>query len=175
MLTQCNSERCEFPSLNSRIVTADFEGGDMTSDGGVALLAEVDRTYRVIERLAVCFTDHRDAERIEHPVLDLLRQRIYGLCCGYEDLHDHDRLRMDKLLAAAIGKDDPQGNDRRREADRGIPLAGKSTLNRTSEFTGFGNEKACIYVCRQNAAVFIVNIKSCCLQIRSIKAGQWIF
>jgi hypothetical protein len=52
------------------------------------------------------------------------------LCCGYEDLNDHDRLRFDTLLAAVIGKDDPEGHDRRREADRGAALAGKSTLNR---------------------------------------------
>ena len=125
-----NSQRIEFTNLNARTVTSDFEGGDITSDGGVTLLGEVDRMYRVVERLADCFTDYRNAEKIEHPVLDLLRQRIYALCCGYEDLNDHDTLRSDTLLAAVIGKDDPQGQDRRREADRGISLAGKSTLNR---------------------------------------------
>ena len=86
--------------------------------------------YRVIERLADCFTDYRDAEKTEHPLVDLLRQRIYGLCCGYEDLNDHDRPRSDTLLAAVIGKEDPEGNDRRREAARGASLAGKSTLTR---------------------------------------------
>jgi hypothetical protein len=127
----CGSpKRIEFSSLNARTVSSDFEGGQITSDGGVTLLAEVDRMYRVIERLADCFTDYRDAENTEHPVLDLLRQRIYALCCGYEDLIDHDRLRYDTLLAAAIGKTDPEGQDRRREADRGVSLAGKSTLNR---------------------------------------------
>jgi hypothetical protein len=125
-----DSQRIEFSSLNARTVTSDFEGGQITSDGGVTLLGEVDRMYRVLERLADCFTDYRDAEKIEHPVLDLVRQRVYALCCGYEDLNDHDRLRFDTLLAAVIGKDDPQGEDRRREADRGTSLAGKSTLNR---------------------------------------------
>ncbi len=124
------SQRLEFSSLNARTVTSDFEGGQITSDGGVTLVGEVDRMYCVLERLADCFTDYRDAEKIEHPVLDLLRQRIYALCCGYEDLNDHDRLRFDTLLAAVIGKDDPEGEDRRREADRGVSLAGKSTLNR---------------------------------------------
>lgn len=124
------SPRIEFASLNARTVTSDFEGGQITSDGGVTLLGEVDRMYRVIERLAGCFTDYRDAERTEHPLLHLLRQRIYAVCCGYEDLNDHDRLRLDTLLAAVVGKDDPQGEDRRREADRGVALAGKSTLNR---------------------------------------------
>jgi hypothetical protein len=60
----------------------------------------------------------------------LLRQRIFGLCLGYEDLNDHDRLRFDPLLAVLVGKADPQGEDRRCPADRGKPLAGKSTLNR---------------------------------------------
>jgi hypothetical protein len=125
-----DAQRIEFASLNGRTVTSDFDGGQITSDGGVVLLGEVDRMYRVIERLADCFTDYRDAEKTEHPLVDLLRQRIYALCCGYEDLNDHDRLRFDTLLAAVIGKDDPEGHDRRREADRGASLAGKSTLNR---------------------------------------------
>jgi len=129
-MSSTNTPQIEFPNLNVRTVISDFDGGMISSDGGVTLLAEVDRMYRAIERLAGCFTDYRDAERIEHPILDLLRQRIYALCCGYEDLNDHDRLRCDTLLAAVIGKRDPLGEDRRREADRGISLAGKSTLNR---------------------------------------------
>ena len=129
-MSSTDSQRIEFSSLNTRTVTSDFEGGQITSNGGVIVLGEVDRMYNVIERLADCFTDYRDAEKTEHPLVDLLRQRIYGLCCGYEDLNDHDRLRSDTLLAAVIGKDDPEGKDRRREADRGSSLAGKSTLNR---------------------------------------------
>ena len=129
-MSSSDAQRIEFASLNGRTVTSDFEGGQITSDGGVTLLGEVDRMYRVSERLADCFTDYRDAEKTEHPLVHLLRQRIYALCCGYEDLNDHDRLRFDTLLAAVIGKDDPEGHDRRREADRGAALAGKSTLNR---------------------------------------------
>ncbi len=59
-----------------------------------------------------------------------MRQRIYGLCLGYEDLIDHDLLRADPLIAACVGKQDLEGQERRREADRGMPMAGKSTLNR---------------------------------------------
>jgi len=129
-MSSTNSQRIEFSALNARTLISDFEGGSITSDGGVTLLGEVDRMYRVMERLTECFTDYRDPDRTEHPVLDLLRQRIYGLCCGYEDLNDHDRLRFDTLLASVIGKRDPQGEERRREADRGVSLAGKSTLNR---------------------------------------------
>ena len=130
MQTQCNESRIEFHGLGERILTADFEGGNIVSDGGVPLIAEVDRMFRVLERYADCFTDHRDPELIEHSVLDLVRQRIYGLCLGYEDLNDHDRLRADALIAACVGKQDLEGQERRRQADRGMPMAGKSTLNR---------------------------------------------
>jgi len=128
--TQCNESRIEFHGLGERLLTADFEGGNIVSDGGVPLLAEVDRLFGVLERYAACFTDHRDPEAIEHSVLDLVRQRIYGLCLGYEDLNDHDRLRADALIAACVGKQDPVGQERRRPDDRGMPMAGKSTLNR---------------------------------------------
>jgi hypothetical protein len=128
--TQCNESRIEFHGLGERVLTADFDGGNIVSDGGVPLIAEADRVFRVLERYADCFTDHRDPELIEHSVLDLVRQRIYGLCLGYEDLNDHDRLRADPLIAACVGKQDLEGQERRREADRGMPMAGKSTLNR---------------------------------------------
>ena len=130
MQTQCNESRIEFHGLGERVLTTDFDGGNIVSDGGVPLIAEVDRMFRVLQRYAECFTDHRDEELIEHSVLDLVRQRIYGLCLGYEDLIDHDRLRADPLIAACVGKQDLEGQQRRREADRGMPMAGKSTLNR---------------------------------------------
>ena len=130
MQTQCNESRIEFHGLGERVLTADFEGGNIVSDGGVPLIAEVDRMFNVLARYADCFTDHRDPELIEHSLLDLVRQRIYGLCLGYEDLNDHDRLRADALIAACVGKQDLEGQQRRRQADRGMPMAGKSTLNR---------------------------------------------
>ena len=61
---------------------------------------------------------------------DLVAQRGYGLCLGYEDLNDHDELRADPLLAVMVGKTDPKGEHRREARDRGKALAGKSTLNR---------------------------------------------
>jgi len=80
--------------------------------------------------LARCFTDHRDPEQIEHTLLELLKQRVFGLCLGYEDLNDHDALRHDPLLALLVGKEDPLGETREYLRDRGKALAGKSTLNR---------------------------------------------
>jgi hypothetical protein len=111
-------------------VVAEFNGGTITSDGGVLLLKEVEGRRKIIKQFAACFTDYRDPNLIEHTVEELVAQRIYGLALGYEDLNDHDLLRRDPLLAAAVGKVDPEGQERRREADRGAGLAGKSTLNR---------------------------------------------
>lgn len=131
LATECKYQALLFPELISqKTVTVDFQGGQISSDGGCVLLGRVDRSYGYLNRFARCFTDHRQEELIEHPVLDLLRQRIYGLALGYEDLNDHDQLRSDPLLASACGKEDPLGRDRQREEDRGKAMAGKCTLNR---------------------------------------------
>jgi hypothetical protein len=102
----------------------------MTTDAGGLLLREVDGQLRLIDRLAACFIDHRQPEKIEHSVRELIAQRVYGLTMGYEDLNDHDQLRADPLMALLAGKAEPAGTDRRREQDRGKAGAGKSTLNR---------------------------------------------
>jgi hypothetical protein len=128
--TECMETRFGFHPVGKREVVAQFDGGTITSDGGAMLLAEIDRERRMVERFAACFADHRDPEQVEHSLVDLLRQRIYGLCLGYEDLLDHDQLRRDPLLATAVGKTDPVGQDRPRKRDRGCALAGKSTLQR---------------------------------------------
>jgi hypothetical protein len=130
MERECRSEKLEFQAPGVRPIVAEFNGGTITSDGGVLLLKEVEAKRQIIKQFAACFTDHRNPEKIEHPVEDLLAQRIYGLTLGYEDLNDHDLIRKDPLLAAVIGKSDPTGERRRRGADRGSALAGKSTLNR---------------------------------------------
>lgn len=130
MGTECTNRVFTFQGLQGRRVVAQFDGGRLTSDGGALLLGEVERRVGIVRRLAGCFRDHRDGSRIEHSVLHLLRQRVWGLALGYEDLNDHDELRADPLLAAVVGKTDPGGGERRRRADRGKALAGKSTLNR---------------------------------------------
>lgn len=130
MGTECQDERIAFQPLFGREIVGLFDGGNISSDGGVMLLAEVERRTGMLGRLAGCFVDHRDPELVEHSVDDLLKQRIYGLCLGYEDLNDHDQLRSDPLLAAAVGKREPDGSDRTAARDRGKALAGKSTLNR---------------------------------------------
>ena len=117
-------------NLGGRELVWRFDGGDITSDGGVLVLKRLEERTGIVRRFAACFTDYRKASQIEHPLLDLITQRVFGLALGYEDLNDHDDLRRDPMLAVALGKDDVKGEQRRRAQDRGKALAGKSTLNR---------------------------------------------
>jgi Transposase DDE domain group 1 len=129
-MTECIQPSFQFAALYRREVVAEFDGGDITTDAGGLLLREVNRRLKLTERLATCFTDHRQPDRIEHPVGDLVAQRVYGLALGYEDLNDHDQLRADPLIGVLMGKAEPKGTDRRRVQDQGKAGAGKSTLNR---------------------------------------------
>jgi len=130
MTTHCKETAINFKSLGSRTVLADFDGGHVTSDAGAILLEQVDRHLGLLERFAGCFRDYRSAILREHPLLDMVRQRVYALALGYEDLNDHDDLSRDPMLATAVGKRDPTGQNRRRKRDKGRSMAGKSTLNR---------------------------------------------
>lgn len=148
-MTECIEDQFEFQGIGSRRVVADFSGGDVTSDAGGLLLREVDRQRKWIERASHCFTDHRNVELIEHSVNELLSQRVFGLALGYEDLNDHDLLRVDPLLATLCDKSDPSGRDRRQERDKGKALAGKSTLNRLEHGQGASDRYKRIE-CNQN-------------------------
>jgi hypothetical protein len=142
MQTQCTQQTFEFEGLGRREVVARFDGGPITSDAGGLLLREVEQRVGIIRQLARCFTDHRDEDLIEHSVEELLRQRIFALALGYEDLNDHDGLRHDPLLAALVGKRDPTGGDRVRQRDRGKALAGRNTLNRLELTPRGANQKS---------------------------------
>jgi hypothetical protein len=130
METECSRESIEFQPLGARRVVAGFDGGTITSDAGGLLLREVEAKTGLLKDFAKCFDDHRDPDLIEHTAEELLKQRIFALALGYEDLNDHDELRTDPLLAALVGKRDVLGESRTDPRDRGKPLAGKSTLNR---------------------------------------------
>ena len=129
-MTECNRPTHLFHDLGRREVAACFAGGTITSDAGGLLLREVEARTGIIAAFARCFEDFRDPERIEFTAEELLKQRIFALCLGYEDLNDHDTLRSDPLLATLVGRVDPTGKDRLDPRDHGQPLAGKSTLNR---------------------------------------------
>ena len=123
-----------FADYGKRVVFAAFDGGEITSDAGVLLLREQARRIHLFERMAGCFTDHRDRERRTHALPALLAQRVCGMALGYEDIIDHDTLRFDpalKLLASP------------RTGDPGTPapLAGKSTLNRLEQSWETGNRR----------------------------------
>jgi hypothetical protein len=148
-MTQCNENRLEFQPLANKQVTGEFSALDVTSDAGGLLLRETENGRRILQRFAECFRDHRNPELIEHTVLELIGQRVYGLCLGYEDLNDHDALRRDPVLATLVGKLDPTGQSRRRERDKGCALSGKSTLNRleltTKDATAASRYKKIVY------------------------------
>jgi len=130
LTTECKPRTFDFQSLQRRKVTARFEGDNITSDSGALLLREVEARTQIVAQFAACFKDYRDQELIEHSVLQLVKQRVYGLALGYEDLNDHEQLRADPLLAVLLDHPDPLGAQRRNTRDRGKALAGKSTLNR---------------------------------------------
>lgn len=129
-MTDCGTEALLFSELGPRKVVADFSGGLLSSDGGVLLLRQIDRGLGLTRHLARCFQDLRDSRFVDHSVEQLLAQRLYGLALGYEDLNDHNTLRLDPLLAVACDKKDPFGKDRCNPGFRGAALAGASTLNR---------------------------------------------
>ncbi len=93
-----------FPAIHRRKVTAAFDGGRLTSDGGVLLVAQAERRLGIADRLAACIADPRDQGRVIHRVADILRSRMLAIACGYEDADDLDTLRHDPGFKLALGK-----------------------------------------------------------------------
>lgn len=118
-MTEC-SARIDFERVSGRRVEGAFDGGLVSSDGGLLLMREMLSRNGLLKRFSLCFTDHRDQSQVMHSVEDLVTQRLMGLVAGYEDLNDHDSLRNDPVLQLLNGR--VPGEDE--------PLAGKSTLNR---------------------------------------------
>ena len=148
-MTECNQERFEFASTSgTRQIVAEFNGGTITSDAGSLLLKETDAKMNLLARFSECFTDRRSPLLIEHTLEQMLRQRVYGLALGYEDLNDHDLLRLDPLLGVMAGKAEP-GTD---------VLAGKSTLNRLELGTGTPSRYKKITFWRDSVDELLVDI-----------------
>lgn len=103
--TRERQEKIEFGKLGRRLIEADFSAGELSSDGGLLLLRQVDRRIGLSRAAAQALPDGRAPGRIRHGLRELLAQRIFALCCGYEDLNDHAALRDDILMQTAVGSD----------------------------------------------------------------------
>ena len=110
-----------FPAVDRRKITAAFDGGRLTSDGGVMLLAAAERRLQLADRLAAVIRDPRDPQRVTHELASILRARIFAIACGYEDANDLDRLRTDPAFKLACG----------RLPDSGPDLCSQPTCSRT--------------------------------------------
>jgi len=126
---------------------ARFDGGTISSDGGALLLRETDRRLNLLPRLAQSFLDGRAPDRVEHSILEMVSQRVYGLALGYEDLNDHEQLRIDPLFSVLAGRE---------ELDR--PLAGKSTLNRLELGDGTENRYKKVTFWKQGLDELLVSV-----------------
>src|SRR5688572_13231009 len=109
-----------FPAVGRKKITAAFDGGRLSSDGGVMLLAQAERRLGIAERLARFIPDRRDPTRITHAITDMIRARIFAIACGYEDCNDFGPLRSDPAFKLACGHWPESGAD----------LASQPTLSR---------------------------------------------
>src|ERR1700735_2148211 len=127
-MTECNQSCFGFEATWSREIVARFDGGTISSDGGAFLLRQTDKRLNLLARMAVCFLDGRKQDMVEHSILEMLSQRVYGLALGYEDINDHEQLRHDPVFGILAGREKLED-----------PLAGKSTLNRMELGTGIND------------------------------------
>ena len=98
-----------FPDLFGRPVVAQFDTPQLSSDGGANLLKVVDERLGLTARLAACLREWRQAGKIEHDLLTLIRQRCYGLACGYPDGNDGARLKEDPIHKLLVNRDPIEG------------------------------------------------------------------
>jgi hypothetical protein len=133
MPTECNRDSFEFGTAERRNVVGAFDGGTITSDAGALLLGQTDKAIRLVSRLADCFQDGRNPAFVVHQLPAMLRQRIFGIALGYEDINDHDQLRHDPVLGVL-------GNCLTSRRSDCAPLAGKSTLNRLEHVAKVGSD-----------------------------------
>ncbi len=148
-MTQCTQDRFEFTSApGTRQIVAEFNGGTISSDAGSLLLKETDSKMNLLGRFSQCFIDRRRPLLIEHSIEQMIRQRVYALALGYEDLNDHDLLREDPLWGVMAGKAEPGTN----------LLAGKSTLNRMELGTGIPSRYKKITFWRDSVDELLVEV-----------------
>ena len=119
-MSDTTTETFGFPAIGRKKITAAFDGGRLTSDGGVMLLAAVERDMGIAERFAGLIADPRNPAFITHSVADILRARMLAIACGYEDADDLDHLRSDPGFKLACG----------RLPDSGANLCSQPTVSR---------------------------------------------
>ena len=125
-MTKCKRSRPVLKRLRRQAVDVDFDGGTLTSDGGLLLLREVDQRLDLIRRVDQAILDPRDPFHTAHPQAEILTSRIFGIAAGYEDANDHQQLRHDPAFQVAAGRT-PAQNDYEGEH---APLASPSTHSR---------------------------------------------
>ncbi|MDP6038740.1 MAG: IS1380 family transposase [Candidatus Latescibacteria bacterium] len=141
-MTNCNLTPFSFSPLSGKKIEASFSGGSITSNAGVLLLREIDRQLGLTRALSKVISDPRDPNHIQHSTLSMLRQRIYSIACGYEDLNDQDQLRFDACFKTAVGKNHD--------------LASRSTLSR---FENGSTRADCVAVSSMIVEQFIAQKK----------------
>ena len=105
MSTKCATKNLEFTRLKKRKIVSNFGGGEITSDAGCLLLREVESNLHLLSSIAETFIDTRKKSRITHSIETMLKQRVFGIALGYEDLNDHTNLRKDKSLQIGVNKE----------------------------------------------------------------------
>ncbi|HZC13619.1 MAG TPA: transposase, partial [Thermoleophilaceae bacterium] len=99
------------PPIAGKAVHAAFDGGRLTSDAGVLVLAEIGRRLGLAERLARCLADPRDPQRVHHTIIEMIRFRVLLIAAGYPDANDCDALRADPAFKLAVGRPPESGAD----------------------------------------------------------------
>src|SRR3954470_6061686 len=105
-MTECTQSSFGFEGCGRREVVARFDGGTISSDGGAFLLRQTDQRLNLLPRLAECFLDGRNQNLVDHPIQEMLAQRVYGLALGYEGLNDREQLRHDPVFGILSGRED---------------------------------------------------------------------
>ena len=141
-MTKCTTKTIEITRCKGRKVQANFNGGEITSDAGAILLNRADKMIGLTKRIAATINDPRCKGKIDHKAGDILRQRVFGLALGYEDLNDHITLRKDTAIQTAVGSDKD--------------LASSSTLCR---FENAADRQLCWDINKAFVEVFIESFK----------------
>src|SRR5258705_9364183 len=127
----------DLPSVARKKLSVGFDGGQLSSDAGVLVLRSVEKKLGLAARLAACIRDRRKPERVEHPLEEMLRLRMFAIAAGYEDADDCDSLRYDPIFKMAVGHAPKSGD----------PFCSQPTMSR------LGNAPSQIEIARLMAAL----------------------